>query len=127
MGSYHNCYIVAGGGGIETRSAVPGTINEMMMQSYEGIIRIFPNWDKSMDGSFKTLRAYGAFLVSSSIKDGVIGSVTIKSEQGRPCKIENPWPNHTVNVMRNGKKWKTFNSTTFEFKTKKGDIFELSI
>ena len=125
MGSYPNCYIYANGGGIETLSAVPGTINEMMMQSYEDILRIFPNWDRSMNGSFENLRAYGAFLVSSSIKDGVIGPVTIKSEQGRHCKMENPWPGEKVVVKRNGKNWKSFTGRSFEFNTKKEDVFEI--
>ena len=38
-----NLWITQGGGGIETLAAVPLTINEMLMQSYEGVIRIFPN------------------------------------------------------------------------------------
>lgn len=125
MGSHPNCFIYAGGGGIETLSAVPSVINEMMMQSYEGIIRIFPNWDYDLNGSFEKLRAYGAFLVSSSIRKGAIQSVTIKSEKGRPCKIENPWPSQTVIVIRNGIRWRTYNDDIFSFDTKAGDIFEI--
>lgn len=126
MGSYPNCYIVAGGGGIETTSAVPGTINEMMMQSYEGIVRIFPNWDKKMNGSFENLRAYGAFLVSSSMENGKIGTVTIKSEQGRPCKVENPWPEKKVTIKRNGRRWKVYDGKVFSFKTRQGDSYEIT-
>ena len=124
-GAYPNCYIFAAGGGIETLSAVPNTINEMMMQSYEGIVRVFPNWDRAINGSFRDLRAYGAFLVSSSIENGIIGTVIIKSEQGRPCIFENPWPGKTVTVKRNRKIWQSFDGRFFEFKTKKGDVFEL--
>lgn len=127
MGSYPNYYIFAEGGGIETLSAVPNTINEMMMQSYEGIIRVFPNWDREIDAKFRDLRAYGAFLISSSMENGQIISVSLKSEQGRPCKIKNPWPTHSVKLMRNGKMWKTFNTDVFDFKTRKGDIFEISL
>ena len=125
MGAYPNCYIYATGGGVETLSAVPNTINEMMMQSYEGIIRVFPNWDRDVDGSFTNLRAYGAFLVSSSIENGIIGAVTIKSEQGRPCRIENPWPMHKVLVYRNGKKWKTLQGGEVLIKNKKNDVLVL--
>lgn len=127
MGSYPNCYIYASGGGIETLSAVPNTINEMMMQSYEGIIRVFPNWDRDMNGSFRDLRAYGAFLVSSSIKNGQIISVILKSEQGLPCKMENPWPNLSVKILKNGKMWRTLEGKNFTFKTKKDDVFEFVI
>ena len=42
MDVYPNSWIVQGGGGIETLAAVPLTINEMLLQSYEGIIRVFP-------------------------------------------------------------------------------------
>lgn len=125
MGSHPNCYIYAGGGGIETLSAVPNVINEMMMQSYEGIIRIFPNWDVNLNGSFDNLRAYGAFLVSSSIKYGEIQHVTIKSEKGRPCKLKKPWPYQKICIKKNGKKWKTSNDDIISFNTKSGDFFDI--
>lgn len=41
MAVYPNSWIVQGGGGIETFAAVPLTINEMLLQSYEGVIRLF--------------------------------------------------------------------------------------
>jgi len=126
MGSFPNCYIYAAGGGIETLSAVPGTINEMMMQSYEGIVRIFPNWDRSMNGSFTNLRAYGAFLISSSIKDGEIQTVTLKSEKGLPCQMENPWPGSKVEISRNGKTWKTLSGDVLKFKTAKGNEYAIT-
>ena len=93
-----------GGGGIETLAAVPLTINEMLLQSYEGIIRVFPNWNRKKDASFENLRAYGAFLVTSTLKEGLIQGVTLVSEKGRVCKIENPWKGRPVQVIReNGK------------------------
>ncbi len=126
IGSYPNCYIYADGGGIETLAAVPATINEMMMQSYEGIVRIFPCWDKSMNGSFDHLRAYGAFLVSSAVQDGEIQSVTLQSEKGRECKMENPWPGKAVKLTRDGKTVKTLKGDILRFKTKVGETIELT-
>ncbi len=76
------------GGGIEHLTMVPATINEMLMQSYEGIIRIFPCWDKKMNASFENLRADGAFLVSAENKDGKVTSLKIKSLKGRVCNVE---------------------------------------
>ena len=52
------------GGGIENLTTIPATINEMLMQSFEGVIRLFPCWNKKSDASFTNLRADGAFLVS---------------------------------------------------------------
>lgn len=76
------------GGGIEHLTTVPATINEMLMQSYEGVIRLFPCWNKKDNASFENLRADGAFLVSSELKNGKIISLKIKSLAGRKCVVE---------------------------------------
>ena len=76
------------GGGIEHLTMVPATINEMLMQSYEGVIRLFPCWDKKMNASFENLRADGAFLVSSELKNMKIVSLKIKSLAGRKCVVD---------------------------------------
>ncbi len=76
------------GGGIEHLTMVPATINEMLMQSYEGIIRFFPCWDKKSDASFENLRADGAFLVSAELKNEKVLSRKIKSLMGRKCVVE---------------------------------------
>jgi len=64
----------------------------MLLQSYSGTIRLFPavpaDWNNI---SFKTLRAEGAFLVSAERKDGLAQSVTIISEKGGICRLENPF------------------------------------
>lgn len=125
-GASPNCYVHAGGGGLETLSAVPGTINEMLLQSYEGILRIFPNWETSRNASFNNLRAYGAFLVSSSINNGQTGPVNILSEKGRTCVMENPWPNQQVRLVRNGKNAESLQGTTLHFRTKPGEKILIS-
>ena len=126
LGSYPNCYIVADGGGIETLAAVPFAVNEMLMQSFEGILRIFPCWVRSKDASFRHLRANGAFLVSSSIKDGKIGPVDLFSEQGRPCRMENPWPGKTMVIRHSGGKTEELQGDLVEFRTSKGEELRIS-
>jgi hypothetical protein len=76
------------GGGIEHLTTVPVTINEMQMQSHEGIIRLFPCWDKKSPASFENLRANGAFLVTAELKDERVTSLKIKSLMGRPCTVQ---------------------------------------
>ncbi len=76
------------GGGIEHLTMVPSTINEMLMQSFEGIIRLFPCWDKKSSASFENLRADGAFLVSAKLENEKVTSLKVKSLNGRPCKVE---------------------------------------
>ncbi|WEK17647.1 MAG: trehalose hydrolase [Candidatus Pedobacter colombiensis] len=125
--SLPNLWITAEGGGIETLAAVPLTINEMMMQSYEHIIRIFPNWNRSKDASFDQLRAYGAFLVSSRLEKGEIKHVTLLSEAGRTCNIDNPWPGKKVQLVRNGQKAELLSGKTFAFHTKMGESMQMSV
>ena len=84
-----------GGGGLENSSAVPGTVNEMLLQSYEGILRLFPCWDRSEDASFRGLRAYGAFLVDARLENGEIRAV-ILSEKGRLLRLEKPGDGYAV-------------------------------
>jgi len=127
MQTFPNGWIYQWGGGIETLSGVPMTINEMFLQSYEGIIRIFPNWDRTINASYENLRAYGAFLVSSSIADGQISEVRILSEKGRLCSIENPWPGMDVQLIRNGKKEALSQEPIFNISTSTGDELVLRL
>jgi len=126
MQSYPNGWILQYGGGIETLSAVPMTINEMMLQSYEGYIRIFPNWDRTKDASFTTLRSYGAFLVSSSVSSGNIPDVTIFSEKGRDCTIENPWSSCKVRLFEDGRAVSTLAGNMLNFRTRSGSTYRIS-
>lgn len=123
--SLPNLWITADGGGIETLAAVPLTVNEMMMQSYEQIIRIFPNWNKARDASFEKLRAYGAFLVTSELKNGEIRYVRLSSEAGRKCTIDNPWPGKQVQLTRNGRKVEVLSGKTLTFDTVVGEQLEI--
>lgn len=100
--SFDNLFIYYGGGGIECCSAVPSCINEMLFQSHESILRFFPVWNKGKDAEFINLRGYGAFIVSASLKNGVIGDIMIKSEKGRPCTILCPWGSG-MDIISNGK------------------------
>lgn len=83
-----NCLFRHHGGGIEHLTTIPATINEMLMQSYEGVIRLFPCWKKDDDAAFENLRADGAFLVSAELKNKKISSVKIKSLKGRKCNVD---------------------------------------
>ena len=92
-------------------------INEMLLQSHEGVIRFFPCWPKDQNARFGNLRAVGAFLVSAQLKEGIVAGVKITSEKGRDCTIQNPWPGKKVSVVRNGKPGETVAGDRFTFKT----------
>ncbi len=115
-----------GGGGLENNSTVPNTLNEMLLQSHEGILRFFPVWPKDKPARFVNLRAYGAFLVSAELKEGVVSGVKIVSEKGRPCVVRNPWPSRNARVMRNGRAKEVLAGGELSFATEKGEVITLT-
>ncbi|QJD86601.1 glycosyl hydrolase family 95 catalytic domain-containing protein [Cohnella herbarum] len=76
--------------------ALPAVINECLMQSYNGIIRFFPNWPLDKRAEFSTLRAVGGFLVSAIADAGKVQGIEIYSEAGSTLRIYNPWNAATV-------------------------------
>ena len=111
---------------LENSSVVPNTVNEMLLQSHEGIIRLFPVWPRQHDARFRTLRADGAFLVSASLGGGTVREVRILSEKGRDCIVQNPWPECQVRLIRNGHDAGLIGGDTIRFGTNPGDSIDLT-
>lgn len=96
--------------GIENLSTTPNTIDEMLCMSHvpagtapgTQVLRLFPVWPRDRDARFTSLRAWGAFLVSSELKGGEVRFVLIESKRGRDCTVVNPWPSAKVKVQREG-------------------------
>ena len=99
--TFPNLMIFTGGGGIENCSGVPATINEMLLQSHEGVMRVFPAWPREKPARFARLRAPGAFLVTSELNDGEVRSIIIESERGRPCRLQHPWAAGQAVLLQN--------------------------
>jgi len=75
---------------LEGNFAAAAGLQEMLLQSYSGTIRVFPAVPASWrDASFKGLRAEGAFLVSAERKDGTVQSIEIVAEVGGTLRLEN--------------------------------------
>ena len=89
------------GGGIETAGIVEA-INSMLLQSHDGVIRIFPNWNRAADAEFKRLRAVGAFLVEARYRASgrVVEGVRIFSERGNRCVVQSPFEGAGLRVAR---------------------------
>jgi alpha-L-fucosidase 2 len=100
--TYPNLHIHTGGGGIENLNTVPSTVAEMLLQSFQGKLRLFSDWPKGVDARFGDLRAYGAFLVSSDVRADAVQYVRIVSERGGPVVLQNPWPSGMLRLYRNG-------------------------
>ena len=97
----------------------------MLLQSHEGVIRLFPVWPQDLNARFGGLRAVGALLVSAELKDGVVSGVTIHSEKGRDCTVQNPWPGQEVRLVRNAKPAETVAGNRITFKTASCETIEL--
>jgi hypothetical protein len=82
-------------GGIETSGGI-AAVNEMLMQSVTGVIRLFPSWPAGRDARFERLRARGGVLVSASIRDGVIGPVELRAERDMAVRLCSPWPDRSL-------------------------------
>ena len=104
--------------------ALPAVINECLIQSYDGLIRLYPNWDTSSDAAFSTLRARGAFLVSASLQSGEVQPVEIYSERGGVCRVWNPWPGCSVKVSSAAGS-KVYKGEEIDFKTEAGETYTL--
>ena len=84
--------------GLETQSIYGATVNEMLLQSNENKIRVFPSAPQKWPAAFR-LRARGAFMISSEmLGDGTITGVLAESEKGTICRVVNPWPGKQVVV-----------------------------
>jgi alpha-L-fucosidase 2 len=66
-------------------------LQEMMLQSWDGSLRIFPAWPRGLDARFENLRAEGAFLVTAAWSQGAVTALDVRSEKGAPCSLYVPW------------------------------------
>ena len=124
--AYPNLHIHTGGGGIENLNTVPSTITEMLLQSFQGKLRLFADWPTSADARFGNLRAWGGFLVASRLRGGTVQYVRITSEQGQAATVVNPWPVKVVRLYRNGIDAGTSTGAELVLPTAKGEVLTLA-
>jgi hypothetical protein len=81
------------GNGEEARSLLHDFVNTttlengMLLQSLDGVIRVFPGVPAGWTAEFASLRAVRAFLVSARMRKGRTEWVRIVSERGRHCHL----------------------------------------
>jgi hypothetical protein len=116
--------------GLEPLGSMGATVNEMLLQSHEGKIRIFPAIPEHWPVAF-TLHAEGLFIVSAiRDKNGEIPSLGIHSRAGNECRLENPWPGQKPVIWDNSGnkkliKYKEINDGVIVFKTMKDGRYML--
>ena len=84
---------------LEGNFAFASGLQEMLLQSQGGLIRLFPaipaSWKKT---SFKNFRAEGAFLITAAMRDGSLDSVRIFPEKDALLKLLNPFSQKPFSV-----------------------------
>ncbi|HBS86387.1 MAG: hypothetical protein A2W91_19425 [Bacteroidetes bacterium GWF2_38_335] len=108
---------------LEGNFAFAAGLQEMLIQSHTGVVRIFPaipSW--WMDAGFKNLRTEGAFLVSAKLEKGKVSLVTITAEKGGKLVLKNPFADkfECSNDYKKGKEG------VLVFETSAGEIIHLS-
>jgi len=82
---------------LEGNFAFAAAIQEMLLQSHTGVVRIFPaipkNWKNAR---FKDLRVQGAFLISATMQNGQVTTVKIVSEKGGKLILSNPFGDNEI-------------------------------
>ena len=108
--------------------ALPAVLNECMLQSYSGTIRLFPNAQGLTSARFQNLRAAGAFLISATYESGRVTHVSLLSEKGRPVRLAGPWKESSIRVtrIRDGKAVDVArNDGVYSFETQPGESYRI--
>jgi hypothetical protein len=106
--------------------SLPAVLNECLLHSYSGIIRLFPNTRNLGKAKFDHLRTVGAFVVSAEWDGATISNVRITSEKGATARIVNPWPGREVLVksVRTAIESRTEHGIV-TFETKPGESYDM--
>ncbi|CAN7445760.1 glycosyl hydrolase family 95 catalytic domain-containing protein [Paenibacillus sp. LjRoot56] len=122
---------------MEASGEMVAAVNEMLLQSYQGVIEVFPalpsgepepertiglydhvvetkvkQYEKWSNCSFRGLLAVGAFEVSAEMKDGRTTWVTIRSKAGNKVVMRNPFDANKQIVVscKVGSTWRTMDA-----------------
>lgn len=86
------------GGGAETVGSIE-TVNQMLLSSYDGVLRLFPAWTFGQTASFSNMGAVGGFSVSSSMTSSGEQGTTVLSKKAQSLTIAQPWAGATISIV----------------------------
>ena len=87
---------------VENKYAGVLAINEMLLQSQGGLVRLFPFIPENMEAAFDNFRAIGGFIVSAEKIQGRV-KVKVLSEAGELLRIKPPYGEEISIVTETGK------------------------
>ena len=96
-------------------------LDEMLLQSYSGILRVFPAVTSDWEGQFR-LHAVGRFVVSSARALGRTIYVVIESSGGETCYVAQPWPGTATTLYRDEGGWAEIGERSGEILTFPTDV-----
>jgi alpha-L-fucosidase 2 len=123
--SYNNMAIHHNGGGIENLNVTTSGLDEMLLQSFQNDIRVFPDWPSGTNAKFGDLLGYGNFLISSSESGNTAQYIQAVSQNGGNFTFTNPWSGG-VEVYRNGTDTGTVSGSKITITTSAGDTLDLA-
>jgi len=86
---------------LEANFAAAQAVHEMLLQSWGGVIRVFPAVPRKWaDVSFRDLRAEGAFAVSARRAGGATTWVRVRADRGGPLRLRDPFAGKPVKWNR---------------------------
>ena len=106
---------------LEGNFAFAAGIQEMLLQSHNGIIRIFPavpaDWENI---AFENLRTEGAFLISAQKENGILDSFAISAPEGGIARIRLPFRTFFIGNSEKTERIESDNSKELILKFEKG-------
>ena len=100
-------------------------IQEMLLQSHDGIIRCFPACPDEWQEVAFHLHAVGGFEVIAERTHHAVSYIRIKSSLGNVCRVEPPWKGWHVTVLEESSGEQVYCSSDpiIEFPTKSGRTY----
>ena len=124
--SYNNMAVHHNGGGVENLNVTTSGVDEMLLQSFQNDVKVFPDWPSGSNAKFGDLLAYGDFLVSSSIQSNAVQYVQATSQAGGNYTFTNPWPGQSMEYYDNGTDEGTLSGTEITVSTTSGETIDLA-
>jgi lysophospholipase L1-like esterase len=104
---------------VEQIGVVADTLQEALVQDYDGLIRLAPatppGWN--FDGS---VSVRGKTRVDVQVREGRVTTAVIEAGTTQPIRIRNPWPGEAVDVVSNPAMTKIVNGATSPIITFRG-------
>ncbi len=109
---------------LEGSGTLATAVNEMLLQSWDGLIRVAPALPKAWSAKF-TLLAMGGFLVTAECEKGKVLYVAIESQRGGVMRLANPFGEPAV--VRSGGKTVSNNEkgNVISFETEAGRTYQV--